>query len=148
MTSKAVAWTAIVALPVLWVVGLVVAEEEAPGTTDSPNIVLSDAVIFQSLRDGNTDIYRWNWGLLNQLTRLTHNAGVELDPAWSKDRTKIAFVSDRTGQRQIFTMLADGTNEKRLTNFAGSDQEPDWSPSGTRLVFVRDATNAPFQSHL
>ena len=41
-------------------------------------------------------------------------------------RRHIVFQSSRAGSLQIWTMLADGTNQKQLT-FAGSNTQPNWS---------------------
>ena len=40
----------------------------------------------------------------------------DTDPDWSPDGTKIAFVSRRTGEYQIYVMDADGKNQIRLTD--------------------------------
>lgn len=51
---------------------------------------------------------------------------------------KIAFVSDRDGNREIYSMNADGTNQTRLTTNSATDQFPDWSPDGTKIAFATD----------
>jgi TolB protein len=64
------------------------------------------------------------------------------DPAWSPDRTRIAFASDRdhdAGVYDIFVMNADGSNPVNLTLMDGenrSRREPAWSPDGTRIAFT------------
>lgn len=50
---------------------------------------------------------------------------------------KIAFVSNRDGNNEIYLMDADGTNPQRLTNDLQSDTEPSLSPDGTRVAFTR-----------
>src|SRR5688572_24128844 len=40
----------------------------------------------------------------NDVTRLTTNAARDFAPAFSPDGSKIAFVSDRDGNREIFVM--------------------------------------------
>jgi TolB protein len=53
---------------------------------------------------------------------------------------RIAFTSDRSGDPEIYTMNADGSDLKRLTNAPGEDALPRWSSDGQRIVFysVRD----------
>lgn len=48
---------------------------------------------------------------------------------------KIAFVSDRNGNREIYSMNADATNQTRLTTNSATDEFPDWSPDGTKIAF-------------
>ena len=49
---------------------------------------------------------------------------------------KIAFVSNRDGNFEIYVMNADGTAETRLTDNADIDNEPAWSPNGARIAYV------------
>jgi Tol biopolymer transport system component len=49
---------------------------------------------------------------------------------------KIAFTSDRDGNREIYVMNADGSNQTRLTNNQAFDYAPTWSPDGKRIAFV------------
>lgn len=48
------------------------------------------------------------------------------DAVWSPDGTKIAFVSARDGDREIYVMRSDGSHQRRLTNNTWADVEPDW----------------------
>ena len=50
--------------------------------------------------------------------------------------SKIAFVSTRDGNSEIYVMDADGSNQTRLTNNPGRDGAPTWSPDGTRIAFA------------
>lgn len=47
----------------------------------------------------------------------------------------IAFVSERTGNDELYVMDADGTGVERLTNNPGFDRAPSWDSSGTQLAF-------------
>ena len=50
-------------------------------------------------------------------------------------QARIAFVSDRNGNFEIYVMDANGKNQRRLTNNRHSDGSPSWSPDGRRIVF-------------
>lgn len=49
---------------------------------------------------------------------------------------KIAFVSDRDGNAEIYSMDTDGGGQIRLTEHAGEDHSPAWSPDGQRIAFI------------
>src|SRR5439155_1221949 len=54
---------------------------------------------------------------------------------------KIAFVSDRDGNNEIYTMNPDGTGVTRLTFdtvVSHNDLSPAWSPDGTKIAFASD----------
>jgi TolB protein len=55
--------------------------------------------------------------------------------AQSGPNGKIAFVSDRDGARDIYTMNADGSQVTKLTNL-GECAGPVWSPDGNRIAFT------------
>jgi Tol biopolymer transport system component len=58
---------------------------------------------------------------------------------------KIVFVSDRDGNREIYTMNPDGTGQTRLTFNSAFEGGPRWSPDGTKIVFVSDRDGAGTQ---
>ncbi len=49
---------------------------------------------------------------------------------------QIAFVSDRTGDPEIYLINLDGTGLQKITDIAEGACQPAWSPDGMRLVFV------------
>lgn len=71
------------------------------------------------------------------LTNLTDSPGYDGNAAWSPDRTKIAFDSNRAGSDDIFVMNHDGTREKRLTSTTASELWPQWSADGRRIAYGR-----------
>jgi hypothetical protein len=68
--------------------------------------------------------------------RLTDHPAEDSHPAWSPDGTKIAFVSGRDGNPEIYVMDANGQNVRRLTRRTATfDAFPTWSWDGTRIAF-------------
>ena len=68
----------------------------------------------------------------SDVTRLTDNPaddGFSGDPAWSPNGSRIAFVSERHGNDEIYVMNADGSGLTNLTNNAALDTNPAWSPA-------------------
>ena len=57
--------------------------------------------------------------------RLTSDEALDTTPTWAPDGTKLAFVSDRGGNSEIYLVNVDGTESTNLTN----DPENDVSPA-------------------
>jgi WD40 repeat protein len=94
----------------------------------------SGRIAFASISSGSTtaDIYVRDEGGMRQLTR---DPADDLSPAWSPQWAKIAFVSRRDRNFEIYTMNADGTVILRLTSNSADDKDPAWSPDGTKICF-------------
>jgi TolB protein len=60
-----------------------------------------------------------------QYVQLTHHEGKNESPYWAPDGRHIVFSSTRSGNEQIYTMLADGTQIRRLTH-EGRNERPVW----------------------
>jgi hypothetical protein len=76
------------------------------------------------------------------VAQLTNTSATDNQPVFSRDGTKIAFASNRSGQFRIWKANADGSSPVAVTTTgtlpAGSeDASPDWSPDGQRIVFSR-----------
>lgn len=52
--------------------------------------------------------------------------------------TRIAFVSDRDGNLEIYTMEPDGSDLMRLTVNNSPDLSPQWSPDGTQIAWLSE----------
>jgi Tol biopolymer transport system component len=63
----------------------------------------------------------------------------DLEPDWSPDGSKIAFVRIASGSpfgsRRLFVMNADGSGQRMLSQSEASS--PAWSPDGMKIAFVR-----------
>lgn len=64
---------------------------------------------------------------------------LELEPVAVSGRGKIAFVSDRDGNKEIYVMNADGANQVNLTENPQFDGDKvTWSPDRAKIAFVSD----------
>ena len=72
----------------------------------------------------------FNLFLMDVATRsfnqLTHGMGRNENPSWAPDGHHLVFASNRSGRSQIWTMLADGTEQWQLTT-QGENSQPNWS---------------------
>ena len=70
------------------------------------------------------------------LTRLTFEGSVNQSSIWTPDGKRIAFVSNKEGQLNIFWQLADGSGGlERLTTSEYLNAPMSWSPDGQLLAF-------------
>lgn len=49
---------------------------------------------------------------------------------------RIAFVSRRDGNSEIYSINEDGTGLKRLTNSKNNNVKPQWSPDGSKVMYL------------
>ena len=69
--------------------------------------------------------------------RLTYDATLNLAPAWSPDKRRLAFVSYRNGDDPQIEELDLATGHRRtLVAFPGMNITPEWSPDGNALAFA------------
>lgn len=68
--------------------------------------------------------------------RLLASAREDVNPQFSADGQHLAFVSTRSGSREVWRSRADGSTPVRLTDFGGPHvRTPRWTPDGQHLVF-------------
>ena len=65
---------------------------------------------------------------------------VDVFPVFAKAPTtpKIVFTSARDGNREIYIMNPNGSEQVRLTNHPGNDLNAVWSPTGEQILFTSD----------
>ena len=72
-----------------------------------------------------------------EISRLTTDPANGMYPSWSPDGKRLAFMCWRNGRTEIFTMNADGSDQKRLVSMDRGDAvDPRWSPDGSTIAFV------------
>ena len=106
-----------------------------------------DEELFEDINSDYVGIYSRNPEGVNQ-RQMT--CGEDRDAKWSPDSTKLAFISERDGNPEIYVMERDsldalcensGGNPKqiyRLTDTEEDESDIAWSPDGQRILFVSE----------
>lgn len=103
---------------------LITAGGDAEAPSWSPNGLFM-AFSWSVRETGHWDIYIIEIAS-GRIVQLTHDAGRNEHPSWAPDGRHLVFESTRTGTRQIWTMLADGSNPHQLTT-QGQNWNGNWS---------------------
>ena len=96
---------------------------------------------FRTLEFGDFRLGLYDLGT-DQIRILPGQEGKNIDPQWSPDGTKLAFISDRTGISNIYIMDVATGESFQLTNvltgvtgIVEASPAISWSRDGSRLVF-------------
>ena len=74
---------------------------------------------------------------LGELGRIIADETVEaLTGTRGVSATEIAFISDRTGSRELYVMAADGRDQRAATRSRFLKMAPEWLPDGRALLYV------------
>lgn len=124
-------------LTLLLVQRMLVEEPPARRVVGSPDLLVF-AMISQDPGDGgdNSEVFVMS-STGGEASRLTDRPGPDHSPAWSSDRSRIAFVSDRDdpGNLDIYTMAADGSDVRRVTRSPAIEGGPVWSHDDTLIAY-------------
>lgn len=107
----------------------------------------SDLIVYATNVQANRDIYisniitRAHWPRTER--QLTDHYGEDTLPDLGPDGRTVAFVSDRSGNRDIYLIDIETLETNRLTHHFAEDSNPAWSADGSRIVFQsnRDGNN-------
>jgi Tol biopolymer transport system component len=69
------------------------------------------------------------------LRQVTFGSGSSREPAWSPDGQTIAYVSDKSGNADIWIHSLTDSIARRLTFDTAHDSQPSWSPDGRWIAF-------------
>lgn len=104
----------------------------------------SQVAFRRRLSDGSTDIFsidaqQANASAVAAPTNLTNLTGNETSFAWSPNSRYIAFVTEKDGNSEIYSLDTETRTNTRLTQNRVQDLHPSWSRSGGNILFVSDA---------
>src|SRR5436190_567833 len=91
----------------------------APAAEEKP-VAPGGAILFSSLAPRAWDVYVADVEG-NKAKRLTDHAALDYNASHSPDGKRVAFVSERDGNPELYVINRDGTGLKRLTDDFGLD---------------------------
>ena len=65
-----------------------------------------------------------------------HHDRANADPQWTADSERLSFVSNRTGNYEVWVMNPDNGESRQLTSTPDDESTPRWSPDGQRGVYT------------
>jgi Tol biopolymer transport system component len=96
-------------------------------------------MIFQSNRDGDVEIYRWDSATAT-VTQLTRNKVEDSYASWSPPledgKMRVVFQRRKGNNQDLWVMNPDGTGQKALFATKKDDRHAAWSPLGGEIAFV------------
>jgi Tol biopolymer transport system component len=93
------------------------------------------AVVFESNRSGNFDIWRLS---ASGFTNLTNSASSEREPSFAGNLGGIAYARQGSLTWQIWRININGTTPGQLTGDLGNDRSPEYSADGSLILFESD----------
>lgn len=112
--------------------------------------------------DGKSVLYSTTWynmaenrGVTNlyimpseggEARQLTDNAGNDSSPQWSADGKTVYFMSDRSGDGQIWGVGADGKGMRQLSRIEGGIEGYGISPAGDNFFYVQSVHEVDIES--
>jgi serine/threonine-protein kinase len=100
-------------------------------------------LLFDSDRRGNADIYRLRLDQPGaEPEQLTSDSANDFAAAFSPDDRTIVFHSLRSGNRDLWLMSSDGTNQRQLTTSLLQEYAASWSPDGRSIAFYEDSASS------
>ena len=112
----------------------------AEATAYSPAFAsVGSAMFYHAQADGGSALMRADTdsrGAVLRITRIVDDSSSNFHARPSPDGTRIAFDSDREGERAVYVADANGADVRRVTR-GGFAAVPSWSPDGESLAYVR-----------
>lgn len=104
---------------------------------DTVSWLSEDRLVFDEDENGSFDLYKIWTAKADGTDRkqLTDDGGFNYEPAASYDGRLIAYISKRSGNRQVWLMNSDGTGKHKLTAMDGEAFGPQFTKDGKWIFF-------------
>ena len=73
--------------------------------------------------------------MLFRSTRLTADPALDINPFYSPDGRRVAFLSDRSGRAEVWVMAADGSEQRQLSSVGASGHFLLWTRDSRSVIF-------------
>jgi TolB protein len=104
-------------------------------------------IIYESMSGDNMEINILSTTNAGQIIQLINDPALDQDPTWSPLGREVAFVSNRSGDDEIWIANLDKPDEGRFVNISqapnSADTHPTWSPDGSKLAWAERTTGQP-----
>ncbi len=99
-------------------------------------------LVYETYINDNLEIKIQSVFTVSDTVQLTNNSGADFSPAWSPGGRQIAFVSNQSGENEIWVANLDNGEDERFMEVSqspgSSNSRPSWSPDGKSLAWVSE----------
>jgi TolB protein len=92
-------------------------------------------IAFVSTRTGNKEVYMMDYDGFN-VTEITRNGSINLNPAFSPDRQNIIYTSYRSGNPDLYIRRIFSGKEAPISSRTGLNITGAWAPHGDRIALA------------
>lgn len=99
-------------------------------------------LVYEAYKNDNLELQIQSVVTPSESISLTNSTTADFSPAWSPGGRQIAFVSNQSGEDEVWLADLDKSEDQRFLNISqnpsGKDTHPSWSPDGKSLVWVSE----------